>query len=123
VGRLGFRVGVSASYCYFRRVANFCDRHTAAMWLRPAYNFCRHLRNAFQKYYIAQNQWQWQAGAKGGMHPGRHFSRDYISWKTKNFRHVYTPLNALQLSISHQRCSVTFQPIGTLESSPHSLVG
>ena len=31
VGRLGFRVGVSASYSYFRRVRNFDFVYTAAV--------------------------------------------------------------------------------------------
>ena len=31
VGRLGFRVGVSASYSYFRRVRNFDFMYTAAV--------------------------------------------------------------------------------------------
>jgi len=38
VSRLGFRDGVSASYSYFRRVANFDISHTAAVWLSPAFN-------------------------------------------------------------------------------------
>jgi len=38
MGRLGFRVGVSASYSYFRRVRNFDFVYTAAVSLPLAYN-------------------------------------------------------------------------------------
>ena len=37
VGRLGFMVGVSASYSYFRRVRNFDFVYTAAMFLPLAF--------------------------------------------------------------------------------------
>jgi len=37
VGRLGFRVGVSASYRYFRRVRNFDFVYTAAVSVPIAY--------------------------------------------------------------------------------------
>jgi len=37
VGRLGFRVGVSASYSYFRRVRNFDFVYTAAVSVPLAY--------------------------------------------------------------------------------------
>ena len=38
VGHLGFRVGVSASYSYFRRVHNFDFVYTAAVALPLAIN-------------------------------------------------------------------------------------
>ena len=39
VGRLGFRVGVSASYSYFRRVRNFDFVYTAAVSVPLSFKF------------------------------------------------------------------------------------